>query len=310
MLENLLYGSGKKAIPKFSWELMPTAVAGRCFIRINEDGWMANLAGSQTSALMYSLPDQKAKGSASYSNNLQIYSESYLFSTKTVSPGTTRAWSVGGNQSGNTVKGGYRLQVSGSTFQTITISPNAMTARLYPGCAGTNGLPDVGGYVYGGLYGSTVYSDMYKVTESGISAMTYTGTPGPRQSLAMCHDVDIGLWMFGGAKTGSNATNTNELWRMKEGTTLWELVTPTGVVLPEVFNPGMVAYQGNIYIWGGVNKSGQLNNKTYRYNVASNTVTDLGILIPTAAFSCMHSFMYKDFIFSTNAQGQVIRMRV
>ena len=310
MLELLNIGGGKKTIPKLQWELMPAVRAGHYFVRINSDGWFANLAGTINSPSMYSLPDQKQLGSASYTNNLQTYNESYLFSTKTVQPATTRLYSLGGQQSGNPTKGGYRLQISGNSYQTSSMTPNAITARMYLGCTGTHGLADVGGYVYGGLNGATVFSDMYKVAETGVTAFTYTGAPGPRQSQAMCHHADIGLWMFGGARTGSNATNTRELWHMPEGTNAWELVTPLGEVLPEVFNPGMVAYGGNIYIWGGVNKSGALSNKTYRYNVATNTVTELAILIPTTAFSCIHSFMFEDFIFSTNAQGQVIRMRV
>jgi len=318
-MEMLFMGGGKPLPPKYAWEKVPDWYAGYGSGLGRTGKYLAalTLSGYQNYATFLDLDTTKVIGSGGYTNNLLHYAEKHAVSTMGATQLNAVSFTAGGYTSGNPTRNCYRMNLSGtppSSVQTISITPNTFTARTNVGLCGTHGESNYAGYIYGGANSTgeaNPLSTMYRVDltgSAGIVAMTYTGTPGVLMNPAMCHHHDIGLWMHGG-NTGSAVTN--KLWRMDLTTNTWTEVIPTGMTMPALKMHSMYYYGGYIYIFGG--SDGSNNNLfTYRYEVATNTLTMLDGTLPIAAHLTGNVLYYDGYLYGYSGPGvgNLIRMRI
>lgn len=166
-------------------------------------------------------------------------------------------------------------------------------------------------YLFGGIVNdfetrldpatTTVFDDLWSfdVARNRWKQITPVGDTRPSaRGLAKGFFFDGGFYVFGG--TDRFVTVNSELWRFDVASRTWTVIPPSGEVPAPRFNPEvtMVPGRGAAYLAGGIFITAMRAGDFWRYDVLSNTWTQLSVgispprLAGTLTTACNNVLVY------------------
>lgn len=291
MNEILLASRNKPAVPKYVWTaLAGTSNVGDVTYGFSSTGFFGiSLAGSIWFGTEFDIKTAKWTGyTFGYTQNLQVTRPYFCSYTNGV--GQDVMFTFGGTQSGNATATAYTARVNRNaagapTTATLSNATNGVTGPRYLVAAtGLNNYKSPGNaraYMFGGSSNASltnILNDLYVVNEVSagsyaISKINHTGGIPALQSAGLTYVNGSGLWLFGGYGTSAHISASDQLWHMREGTTVWERVVPTGVSIPKLGEVGLSNANGKLYITGGLKTDATGNRDTFEFDISTGVMS-------------------------------------